>query len=68
MARKARIPRSTDLFEEQRPVFLRQPTVHLYLEVANLGDSHMVALHPEGCGREYQTVERVAPFESREPG
>jgi hypothetical protein len=41
--------------------------VHLYLEVANLGDSHMVALHPEGGGRAYQTVETVAPFESREP-
>ncbi|MCU1317100.1 MAG: hypothetical protein JWN63_2422 [Candidatus Acidoferrum typicum] len=48
-------------------MLLRQRTVHLDLDVANLGDSHMVALHLEGCGREYQTVETVAPFESREP-
>ena len=48
-------------------MLLWQRTVHLDLDVANLGDSHMVALHPECCGREYQTVETVAPFESREP-
>src|ERR1700693_1602684 len=28
----------------------------------------MVPLHLECCGREYQTVETVAPFESREHG
>ena len=49
-------------------MFLGQPTVHLNLDVANLGDSHMMALHLEGWGREYQTIETVAPFESREPG
>ncbi len=49
-------------------MLLRQRTVHLDLDVANLGDSHMVALHLEGGGREYQTAKTVAPFESREPG
>ncbi len=49
-------------------MFRGQPTVHLNLDVANLGDRHMVALHLEGCGGEYQTAKTVAPFESREPG
>ena len=49
-------------------MFLGQPTVHLNLDVANLGDRHMAALHLECCGREYQTAKTVAPFESRESG
>jgi len=48
-------------------VFRGQRTVHLNLDVANLGDRHMAALHLECCGREYQTAKTVAPFESREP-
>src|SRR5438045_1844752 len=66
--RKTPNPPITNPVEEQRPVFLGQPTVHLNLDVANLGDRHMAALHLEGCGREYQTAKTVAPFESRESG